>query len=138
MAAQLEESVRSHTFFDSPEGPDSSPVRVNRRRQSAAVDGDDDEAETIHTSGYRDAQQAGSPFGVTSPIRHNRKRSADQDGNPAGQNDQQDAQVQHGRHGPWRQSFGALGTGNISFVTYAIHAGRVSIRHIRRPRSFIY
>ena len=78
MAAQLEESVRSHTFFDSPEGSDSSPVRVNRRRRSAAVDGDDDEAETIHTSGYRDAQQAGSPFGVTSPIRHNRKRSADQ------------------------------------------------------------
>ena len=113
MVAQLDESVRSHTFFDSPEGSDSSPVRVNRRRRSAAVDGDDDEAETIHTSGYRDAQQAGSPFGVTSPIRHNRKRSADQDGNPAGQNDQQDGQVQHGQHGPWRQSFGALGSGNI-------------------------
>ena len=93
MVAQLDESVRSHTFFDSPEGSDSSPVRVNRRRRSAAF--------------------RGPPFGETSPIRRNRQRTADQDGNPAGQNDQQDGQVQHGQHGPWRQSFGALGSGNI-------------------------
>ena len=80
--------MRSHTFFDSPEGSDSSPVRVNRRRRSTDDDDGSDEEETIHTSGFREAQQAGSPFGVSSPIRHNRKRAADQDGNPAGQNDQ--------------------------------------------------
>eukprot|EP01045_Picozoa_sp_COSAG04_P040789 COSAG04_NODE_12084_length_671_cov_1.171329_1_plen_135_part_01 len=135
MAAQQDESVRSHTFFDSPEGPDASPVRVNRRRRSAAVDGHDDDAETIHTEGYRDAQQAGPPFGETSPIRRNRQRTADQDGNPAGLDAQQDGQVQHGQHGPWRQSFGAFGSGNVHELEFEKSLARSATKMVDIPLS---
>ena len=68
MAAQLNESVRSHTFFDSPEGPNGSPqVRVRRRRKSAVVVSDDDLDETIQTEGYRGADGPPAPFDTISP-----------------------------------------------------------------------
>lgn len=133
MAAQQGTSERSHIIFSSPVGSSESPVRLQHRRQSAAVDGDDDDDETIRTEGFQGADDTLRPFADTSPIRRNRQQAGDQmdEGQPPGDQVQQP-------YGPWQDGYSSYGqTGNHLDYEFEKSVARSAVQLVDLP-SAIY
>ena len=134
MAAQRDDCERSHIIFHSPVGSNPSPVRVQHRRQSAAVDGNDDDDETVRTEGYEGADPPPSPFADTSPIRRNRQQAGDQpdDGQPSGDQVQQTWQ----QYGPWQSGYGSQNqTSNQLDYEFEKSVARSAVRMVDLPSS---
>ena len=129
MAAQQGSSERSHIIFNSPVGSSESPVQVQHRRQTAAVDGNDDDDETIQTEGFQGADPPPSPFANTSPVRQNRQQAGDQpdDGQPPGDQVQQP-------HGPWQNGYSSYGqTGNQLDYEFEKSVARSAVKLVDLP-----